>query len=157
MASVDSASADQAFRRRDRGRRSRNLTIADGEFLTLLGPSGCGKSTALACIAGLERRARERSRSTDADVTELERPSATSRMVFQDYALYPHMTVRDNMSFGLRQQRLEATTITRQVAAAAEMLGLGPLLERRPAELSAAASGSASRSAARWCAIPPCS
>ena len=113
-----------------------DLGVADGEFLTLLGPSGCGKSTALACIAGLERPSAGAIVFDQQDVTTLEPHERNIAMVFQDYALYPHMSARDNMSFGLRQQRVDAGAIARQVEAAAEMLDLGPLLERRPAELS---------------------
>ncbi|HEX5078159.1 MAG TPA: ABC transporter ATP-binding protein [Geminicoccaceae bacterium] len=113
-----------------------DLHVEDGEFLTLLGPSGCGKSTALACIAGLERPTDGEILFDSKAVTDFEPHERNVAMVFQDYALYPHMSVRENMSFGLRQQRIAAGTIERQVATAAEMLGLGPLLERRPAELS---------------------
>ena len=113
-----------------------DVAIQDGEFLTLLGPSGCGKSTALACIAGLEKPSDGAIIFDERNVTELEPHERNVAMVFQDYALYPHMTARENMSFGLRQQRVDPASIGRQVSAAAEMLDLGPLLERRPAELS---------------------
>ena len=113
-----------------------DLEIADGEFLTLLGPSGCGKSTALACIAGLERPSEGGVVFDGKDVTGLEPHQRNIAMVFQDYALYPHMTVKENISFGLKQQSLPSGTIDRQVQAAADMLDLGTLLERRPAELS---------------------
>ena len=113
-----------------------DIRIEDGEFLTLLGPSGCGKSTALACIAGLERPSDGRIAFDERNVTDLEPHQRNVAMVFQDYALYPHMSVQDNMAFGLRQQRVDNGTVTRQVATAAEMLDLGPLLDRRPAELS---------------------
>jgi ABC-type sugar transport system ATPase subunit len=115
---------------------SLDLAIADGEFLTLLGPSGCGKSTALACIAGLERPSGGSVMFDAQAVTDLEPHQRNVAMVFQDYALYPHMTVRENMSFGLRQHRIDNAAIARQVDAAAGILGLGPLLDRRPAELS---------------------
>jgi ABC-type sugar transport system ATPase subunit len=115
---------------------SLDLEIANGEFLTLLGPSGCGKSTALACIAGLERPSAGAVMFDDQAVTDLEPHQRNVAMVFQDYALYPHMTVRENMSFGLRQHRLDGAAIAKQVDAAASILGLGPLLDRRPAELS---------------------
>jgi ABC-type sugar transport system ATPase subunit len=113
-----------------------DIRIADGEFLTLLGPSGCGKSTALACIAGLERPTDGTIVFDDRDVTELEPHQRNVAMVFQDYALYPHMTVRENMAFALKQQRLDGAFIRRQVDTAAAMLGLAQLLDRRPAELS---------------------
>jgi multiple sugar transport system ATP-binding protein len=113
-----------------------DVEIEDGEFLTLLGPSGCGKSTALACIAGLETPTDGAIIFDQRNVTDLEPHERNVAMVFQDYALYPHLTARENMSFGLRQQRVNGATITRQVNAAAEMLDLGPLLERRPGELS---------------------
>jgi multiple sugar transport system ATP-binding protein len=113
-----------------------DLHVEDGEFLTLLGPSGCGKSTALNCIAGLERPTDGEIMFDSRAVTEFEPHERNVAMVFQDYALYPHMSVRENMSFGLKQQRIDPATIGRQVAAAAEMLDLGALLERRPAELS---------------------
>ena len=113
-----------------------DITIADGEFLTLLGPSGCGKSTALACIAGLELLSAGAIVFDDRDVTDLEPAERNIAMVFQDYALYPHMSVRDNMSFGLRQQRVNPATIRQQVDIAGQMLDLQHLLDRRPAELS---------------------
>jgi ABC-type sugar transport system ATPase subunit len=113
-----------------------SIEIPDGEFLTLLGPSGCGKSTALACIAGLEQPSAGGIVFDGRDVTGLEPHQRNIAMVFQDYALYPHMSVKENISFGLRQQRLAGETIDRQVEAAALMLDLGTLLGRRPAELS---------------------
>jgi ABC-type sugar transport system ATPase subunit len=116
--------------------QSLDLEVEDGQFLTLLGPSGCGKSTALSCIAGLERPTAGRIVFGGRDVTELEPHERDVAMVFQDYALYPHMTVRGNMSFGLRQQGVGPSAIERQVAVAAEFLGLTGLLDRRPAELS---------------------
>ncbi|MGD9512138.1 MAG: ABC transporter ATP-binding protein [Geminicoccaceae bacterium] len=113
-----------------------DIAIADGEFLTLLGPSGCGKSTALACIAGLERLSDGAIVFDDRNVTDLEPAERNIAMVFQDYALYPHMSVRENMSFGLRQQRVDPATIRQQVDTAGQMLDLQQLLDRRPAELS---------------------
>jgi ABC-type sugar transport system ATPase subunit len=112
------------------------MRIGNGEFLTLLGPSGCGKSTALACIAGLETPTAGRILFGDRDVTRLEPHQRDIAMVFQDYALYPHMTVRENMLFGLQQQKVGRTESEREVARAADVLDLGHLLDRRPAELS---------------------
>ncbi len=113
-----------------------DVAISDGEFLTLLGPSGCGKSTALACIAGLEIPTGGEIVFDDQPVTDLMAHQRNVAMVFQDYALYPHMSVRENMSFGLRQQKVAAADIRQQVDTAAEMLDLTMLLDRRPAELS---------------------
>jgi ABC-type sugar transport system ATPase subunit len=116
--------------------RSLDIDVPDGQFLTILGPSGCGKSTALACIAGLEQPTSGQIVFGGSDVTRLEPHERDVAMVFQDYALYPHMTVRENMSFGLRQQKVSLALIKRQIDTAAELLGLTPLLDRRPAELS---------------------
>jgi ABC-type sugar transport system ATPase subunit len=113
-----------------------DIRVEDGAFLTLLGPSGCGKSTALSCIAGLEALSQGRILFGEQDVSDLEPHERNVAMVFQDYALYPHMNVAENIAFGLKQQRIDGPTIKRQVDAAAEMLGLGELLHRRPAELS---------------------
>ena len=133
-----------------------DLKIADGEFLTLLGPSGCGKSTALACVAGLERPSHGAIVFDDRDVTDLEPHQRNVAMVFQDYALYPHMTVTQNMSFGLKQQRIDAATIDRQVAAAADLL-VSARCSSAGRRSSAAGSASASPSAAPWCATRPSS
>jgi ABC-type sugar transport system ATPase subunit len=116
--------------------RSLDINVPEGQFLTMLGPSGCGKSTALACIAGLEQPTSGQIVFGRNDVTKLEPHERDVAMVFQDYALYPHMTVRENMSFGLRQQHVAPAMIKRQVDTAAELLALTPLLDRRPAELS---------------------
>ena len=112
------------------------IDLPDGEFLTLLGPSGCGKSTALGCIAGLEAPTSGSIRFDGADVTERAPHERNIAMVFQDYALYPHMSVRDNIAFGLRQQKLDSATIDKQLDAAADMLDLATLMDRRPVELS---------------------
>ena len=132
-------------------------TIADGEFLTLLGPSGCGKSTALACIAGLERLSAGAIVFDDRDVTDLEPAERNIAMVFQDYALYPHMSVRDNMSFGLRQQRIDRSTIRQQVETAGRDAGSGAIARATSRPSSAAASASASPSAVPSSAIRPSS
>jgi multiple sugar transport system ATP-binding protein len=113
-----------------------NLAIGDGEFVTLLGPSGCGKSTTLGCIAGLEDPTGGEILFDDRVVNELSPRNRDIAMVFQDYALYPHMSVFDNMAFGLSLRntpKAERETRVRQVA---EFLGLGSLLNRRPGQLS---------------------
>jgi ABC-type sugar transport system ATPase subunit len=116
--------------------RDVTLDIRDGEFLVLVGPSGCGKSTLLRTIAGLEAPDAGRVLLDGADLTSTPPQGRDLAMVFQSYALYPHMTVRENLAYGLRVRRTDRQTIGRRIAAAAESLGLGPLLDRRPAQLS---------------------
>ena len=113
-----------------------SLEIADGEFLVLVGPSGCGKSTLLRMIAGLEEATGGEIWIGDRDVTDLAPRSRDIAMVFQTYALYPHMTVRQNMGYGLKARRTPKPEIARRVAEVAELLGMTELLERRPAQLS---------------------
>jgi multiple sugar transport system ATP-binding protein len=113
-----------------------NLEVAEGEFLILVGPSGCGKTTALRMIAGLEEVSTGEIHIGGKNVANLPPARRDVAMVFQNYALYPHMTVYDNISFPLRQQRLGKTEIERRVADAARLLGLEELLGRKPKELS---------------------
>ena len=113
-----------------------DLEIADGEFMVLVGPSGCGKSTALRMIAGLETPTAGRILIGERDVTELPPQDRDIAMVFQTYALYPHMTVRNNLAFGLKMRRAERDLIDRRVEEAARALGLESVLGRRPAQLS---------------------
>jgi sn-glycerol 3-phosphate transport system ATP-binding protein/multiple sugar transport system ATP-binding protein len=113
-----------------------DLSIADGAFAVLVGPSGCGKSTLLRLLAGLERADAGTIRFGDRDVTSLEPRDRDIAMVFQSYALYPHLTVRDNLAFGLKLRKAPQAEIDRRVAEAAETLGLGPLLDRLPRMLS---------------------
>ncbi len=112
------------------------LDVADGEFLVLLGPSGCGKTTALRMLAGLEHPDRGDIRVDGRSVLSLEPKDRDVALVFQSYALYPHMSVRDNIRYPLRVRRLSAAEQDRRVARAAELLGIGHLLARRPAQLS---------------------
>jgi multiple sugar transport system ATP-binding protein len=113
-----------------------SLEIADGEFLVLVGPSGCGKSTLLRMIAGLEEVTDGRISIGDRDVTELAPKNRDIAMVFQTYALYPHMSVRQNLGYGLKARHTEKAEIARRVDEVAALLGLTDLLERRPAQLS---------------------
>jgi multiple sugar transport system ATP-binding protein len=113
-----------------------SLAIGDGEFLVLVGPSGCGKSTLLRMIAGLEEVTAGTIRIGEQDVTELAPRARDIAMVFQSYALYPHMTVRQNLGYGLRARRTPKDEIARRVGEVAELLGLADLLDRRPAQLS---------------------
>lgn len=113
-----------------------DIDIADGEFLVLVGPSGCGKSTLLRSIAGLEGITSGRIRIGDQDVTDLPPKGRDVAMVFQNYALYPHMTVERNMGFSLELKGASRAERERAVAGAAEILGLTPLLKRFPRQLS---------------------
>ncbi len=113
-----------------------DLSIRDGEFISFLGPSGCGKSTLLFCIAGLETTQEGSIRFDGQEISELGPRERNIALVFQDYALYPHMTVRENIAFPLRQQKADTATIERQVAWAADVLGIETLLDRQPAALS---------------------
>ena len=113
-----------------------NLTIADGEFMVLVGPSGCGKSTLLRMIAGLEEITEGTISIGDRDVTDLEPPDRDIAMVFQNYALYPHMSVQENLGFGLSVRRTPKSEIVRRVREVATLLGLQDLLDRKPANLS---------------------
>jgi sn-glycerol 3-phosphate transport system ATP-binding protein len=110
--------------------------IADGEMLVILGPSGCGKSTLLRLIAGLEELTSGDIYIGERKVNRLEPKDRDIAMVFQNYALYPHMTVYDNMAYGLRNQKKPKAEIERRVQEAARILGLGDLLQRKPRQLS---------------------
>ena len=113
-----------------------SLEVADGEFIVLVGPSGCGKSTALRMVAGLERISEGRILIGDRVVNNV-RPSARDiAMVFQSYALYPHMTVYDNLAFALRNRRLPKPEIDERVRRAGDILQLADLLKRKPKQLS---------------------
>jgi multiple sugar transport system ATP-binding protein len=116
--------------------RDLSLNIADGEFLVLVGPSGSGKSTVLRMIAGLETVTKGTIRIGDRDVTELSPQQRDVAMVFQNYALYPHMTVRENLGFGLSIRKQPPVVIENRVREVAGSLGLEGLLDRRPAQLS---------------------
>jgi multiple sugar transport system ATP-binding protein len=113
-----------------------NLEVIDGEFLVLVGPSGSGKSTALRCLAGLEEISGGHIYIGDRDVTQVPPKERDIAMVFQAYALYPHMSVRDNLAFGLKLRGTSGEVIDQRVNEAAEMLGLTPLLDRKPKALS---------------------
>jgi multiple sugar transport system ATP-binding protein len=113
-----------------------SLEIESGEFLVLVGPSGCGKSTLLRMIAGLEDVTDGTILIDARDVTDLPPRSRDIAMVFQTYALYPHMTVRENLGYGLKVRKTSKAEITRRVDRVAEMLGLEKMLDRRPAALS---------------------
>ncbi|MBX5231450.1 sn-glycerol-3-phosphate ABC transporter ATP-binding protein UgpC [Rhizobium sp. NLR4a] len=113
-----------------------NLTVADGEMIVLVGPSGCGKSTLLRMIAGLEAISSGHLRISGNDVGRVDPADRNIAMVFQNYALYPHMTVRQNLEYGLKNRRVPRHEIDRRIADAADILEIGEFLERRPRQLS---------------------
>jgi multiple sugar transport system ATP-binding protein len=113
-----------------------DLTIRDGEFMVLLGPSGCGKTTLLRCLAGLERIDGGAVRIGDRDVSDLPPRDRHIAMVFQSYAVFPHMRVYDNIAFGLRMRKKPRAEIERRVREGAALLQLEPFLDRYPAQLS---------------------
>jgi multiple sugar transport system ATP-binding protein len=113
-----------------------SLAINDGEFMVLVGPSGCGKTTSLRMIAGLEEITSGELKIGDRVVNDVPPKDRDIAMVFQSYALYPHMTVRDNMAFGLKLRKLPKADIEKRVQEAAGILSLEKLLDRKPKELS---------------------
>ncbi len=113
-----------------------NISIADKEFLVLVGPSGCGKTTALRCLAGLEEVSTGKVLIGEQVVNDVAPKDRDIAMVFQSYALYPHMTVYDNMAFGLKLRKVPKANIKKSVEDAAQILGIEHLLKRKPRELS---------------------
>src|SRR5688572_10923295 len=113
-----------------------SLSIGDGEFIALVGPSGCGKSTLLRAIAGLEEVTSGEISIGGREVTDFAPRHRDIAMVFQSYALYPHMSVRQNLGYGLKVRRMSKAEIRERVDRVAELLGLEELLERKPAQLS---------------------
>ena len=113
-----------------------NLTVEDGEFVVFVGPSGCGKSTLLRVIAGLEDASSGTVMIDDEIVNNIPPAKRGIAMVFQSYALYPHLTVKDNMGLGLKQEGQSKSVVEERVAKASAMLSLDDFLKRRPAELS---------------------
>jgi multiple sugar transport system ATP-binding protein len=113
-----------------------DLTVSEGEFVVLLGPSGCGKTTLLRCLAGLERVDSGRIFIGDRDATDLPPRRRRISMVFQSYAVFPHLKVRDNIAFGLRRQKEKDAVVKERVDSVSELLGITELLERYPAQIS---------------------
>ena len=136
MATITLTDIDKVYDNGFQAVTSLSLDIEDGEFLVLVGPSGCGKSTALRMIAGLESISAGELRIGDRVVNDLEPKDRDIAMVFQSYALYPHLTVRDNIAFALKLQKVPKEEIERRVADAARTLELTENLDRRPAQLS---------------------
>jgi multiple sugar transport system ATP-binding protein len=136
MAAIQLQALSKTFPDGTEAVRSLELNIADSEFMVFVGPSGCGKTTALRMIAGLEEITGGTIMIGDSVVNKLEPKDRDIAMVFQNYALYPHMTVEDNMAFGLKLRKVRKEEIKRRVFQAAHTLGLGEYLERRPKALS---------------------
>ena len=113
-----------------------NIAVDDKEFLVLVGPSGCGKTTALRCLAGLEEISDGEIRIADRVVNDVAPKDRDIAMVFQSYALYPHLSVYDNMAFGLKLRKVPKEEIKRRVSEAADILGIRDLLDRKPRQLS---------------------
>jgi multiple sugar transport system ATP-binding protein len=113
-----------------------SLDVADGEFVVLLGPSGCGKTTLLRCLAGLEKVDAGRVFIGDRDVTDLPPGKRRIAMVFQSYAVFPHMTLYDNIAFGLKMQKEKKATIKERVESVAALVHIENLLDRYPAQIS---------------------
>ncbi|OLF04393.1 ABC transporter [Actinophytocola xinjiangensis] len=136
MAGIELAGVSTVYPNGVRAVDALDLTVADGEFFALLGPSGCGKTTLLRTIAGLEQASSGSVSIGGADVTRLEPGVRKVAMVFQDYALFPHMTVSENIAYPLRVRRAPKPERAETAARTAAGLGLAGLLERRPAQLS---------------------
>jgi multiple sugar transport system ATP-binding protein len=136
MAAVAFRRVDKTYPDGTRALRDLDLTVADGEMMVLVGPSGCGKSTALRLLAGLDPVSAGAVWIDDECVNGLSPQQRDVAMVFQNYALYPHMTVRRNLEFPLRMMHLAKSEIRSRVGATASLLGLTELLERRPRQLS---------------------
>ena len=113
-----------------------DIEVRDGEFLVLVGPSGCGKSTTLRVLAGLEEPTTGELFIDDRNVTDIKPQDRDIAMVFQNYALYPHMTVFDNMAFSLKMKKMPGNQIDQNVRETAEILGISDYLHRKPRELS---------------------
>ncbi|MGV1003888.1 MAG: ABC transporter ATP-binding protein [Candidatus Nanopelagicales bacterium] len=136
MASVELDKINKVYDNGFHAVKDLSISVADGEFLVLVGPSGCGKSTALRMVAGLEDISNGELRIGGRRVNEVEPQGRDIAMVFQSYALYPHMSVRDNIAYGLKLRKMPKDEMDRRIKGAADMLELTPLLERKPKQLS---------------------
>src|SRR5215218_5182244 len=136
MAGVTFEGTGKVYKDGTRALKALDLVIEDGEFMVLVGPSGCGKTTALRMVAGLEEISEGSIRIGDHVVNQADPGDRDIAMVFQNYALYPHMTVRDNIGFGLRMRKIPRAERDRRVREIAGILGLEDLLERKPRALS---------------------
>jgi multiple sugar transport system ATP-binding protein len=136
MAKLELQDLTKAYSRKIVPVKDLSLSVEDNEFLTLVGPSGCGKSTILRLIAGLEQPTQGRVVIDGEDVSPLPPGDRNIAMVFQSYALYPHMTVKENIASGLKLRNLPSGDVQKRVQEASNVLGLDPLLDRKPSQLS---------------------
>src|SRR5215210_6201535 len=136
MATITFDGVTKAFRDGTVAVRDLDLVVGDGELFVLLGASGSGKTTVLRLVAGLESVTQGAIRLDDEDVTDVAPAKRDVAMVFQHLALYPHMTVYDNIAFGLQRRRLSKEEMDQRIRAVAAMLGLSGVLKRKPAALS---------------------
>ena len=136
MASIDINQVSKIYPGGTKAVHAVNISIADGEFIVLVGPSGCGKSTLLRMVAGLETISEGEVKIGNRVVNEVEPADRDIAMVFQNYALYPHMTVYDNLAYGLKNRGTPKAEIEERVAEAARMLEITQFLDRRPKQLS---------------------
>jgi multiple sugar transport system ATP-binding protein len=136
MPSVELLDISKSYGKGQRAVDRVSIRIDDGEFLVLVGPSGCGKSTLLRMVAGLEEVTEGQVKIGDRVVNDVAPKDRDIAMVFQNYALYPHMSVLENMAFGLRRRKVPEVEVQKKVRAAAETLGLTQYLDRKPRELS---------------------
>src|SRR5438128_10293516 len=136
MAGIEFTAVGKVYPDGTRAVENLNLAIGDGEFVVLVGPSGCGKTTALRMVAGLEEITEGEIQIGGQVVNDLEPRERDIAMVFQNYALYPHMSVFDNIAFGLQTRRVAKDEIRRKVEEISGVLGLRELLKRKPRALS---------------------
>jgi len=136
MAKLELQDLTKAYSRKIVPVKDLSLSVEDNEFLTLVGPSGCGKSTILRLIAGLEQPSEGRVVIGGQDVSPMPPGDRNIAMVFQSYALYPHMTVQQNIESGLKLRNLPSGDVQKRVQEASDVLGLDPLLDRKPSQLS---------------------
>src|SRR6202050_2820848 len=136
MATVDLKQVNKVYANGFHAVKDLDLDVRDGEFMVLVGPSGCGKTTALRMVAGLEDISSGTLRIAGQPVNDVTPKDRDIAMVFQNYALYPHMSVRDNIGFALRLRKLSKADIAAKVQDTAEILGLTEWLDRKPGQLS---------------------
>src|SRR6516162_4654982 len=136
MATVDLEQINKVYENGFHAVKGLDLDVRDGEFMVLVGPSGCGKTTALRMVAGLEDVSSGTLRIGGRPVNDVSPKDRDIAMVFQNYALYPHMTVADNIGFALKMRRMSKAEIDAKVKETAEILGLSDWLDRKPGQLS---------------------